>query len=112
MNNNNAAKKKKKLYLLLIVLIFMLATLSHRFFYRSIDLKQYQNIESGMSREQVDRILGSPVKVSKHSCTCHGRTEIWRYNIKFSLLAVTVWFRDSADGSMVVFDKVWGFIPQ
>ena len=102
--------KKKQGYLLIALIALMLALFSHRFFYRSIDLKQYQSIELGMDIEQVKSDLGSPVKVSKHYCSCHGASEVWCYNAKFSLLVVTVWFKPSTNGSMVVFDKVWGFI--
>jgi len=107
---NDMIKKRKKVYLLLVSVIIMCAVFSYRFFYRSIDLKQYQAIDLGLNIEQIKTFLGSPIKLSKHYCSCHGASEVWRYNIKFSLLAATVWFKSSDDGSMVVFDKVWGFI--
>ncbi|MDP8216050.1 MAG: hypothetical protein P9L98_01845 [Candidatus Kaelpia imicola] len=102
--------KGKQGYILIALIVLMVAVFSFRFFYRSVDLKQYQSIESDMDIEQVKAVLGSPVRVSRHYCSCHGASEVWRYNIRFSLLAVTIWFKPSAGGSMVAFDKVWGFV--
>ncbi len=102
--------KKKQGYILIVLIAVMLTVFSFRFFYRSIDLRQYQGIELGMDIEQVETFLGSPVRVSEHYCSCHGASEVWRYNLKFSLLAATVWFKPSNCGDMVVFDKIWGFV--
>ncbi|MDD5613796.1 MAG: hypothetical protein PHQ54_01845 [Candidatus Omnitrophica bacterium] len=89
----------------------MAVVFSWRFFYRSIDRNQYWQIEYGMNTEEVGRILGEPVKKIKYSCSCHGDSEVWRYNAKYSLLAVTVWFKSAQEGTLRVFDKIWGFIP-
>ncbi|MDP8253275.1 MAG: hypothetical protein P9X27_02630 [Candidatus Kaelpia aquatica] len=104
--------KRKQGYILIALIVLMLTVFSYRFFYRSIDLEQYQSVGLGMDTEQVKAVLGSPVRVSKHYCSCHGASEVWRYNIRFSLLAATTWFKSPGGGSMVVVDKVWGFISQ
>ena len=104
------AKKKQQVLILASLIIIMAVVFSYRFFYCSIDSGQYQKITSGMKTTQVISLLGVPVKVSKYFCSEHGPSEVWRYNVKYSLFVVTVWFKPSQEGEMCVFDKIWGFV--
>jgi len=92
------------------LVVIMAVVFSYRFFYRSIDSEQYQRVASGMKTTQIRNLLGEPIKVSKYFCSEHGPSEVWYYNIRYSLFVVTVWFKPSEEGEMCVFDKIWGFI--
>jgi hypothetical protein len=82
---------------------------SYRFFYRSIDKSQYQQVEIGMSRDEIRNILKEPVKITSYASSRYGRSEVWVYNIKYSLLMVSIWFRPDEKNIMRVFEKTWGF---
>ena len=103
-------KKKQQVLILTGLIIVMAVVFSCRFFYRSIDNEQYRKVASGMKIAQVENILGKPVKISKYFCPEHGPSEVWHYNVRYSLFVVTVWFKPSEDGEMCVVDKIWGFV--
>ncbi|OQX83978.1 MAG: hypothetical protein B6D53_01125 [Candidatus Omnitrophica bacterium 4484_49] len=102
-------KQKKKLIYLVLLIIVMIFTYSYRFFYRSIDVHQYQAVQIGMTKREVKDILGEPVKISYYFCQTHGPSEIWRYNIKYSILSACIWFKLAADKKLRVTKKTWGF---
>lgn len=101
--------KNKQITLLIILIIIMVGTYSYRFFYRSITKEQYNLIHNGMSVDEVRELLAQPVKISRYYCSCHGHSEVWRYNIKYSLSAVSIWFKPDKENKMCVFDKTLGF---
>ncbi|MDP8233949.1 MAG: hypothetical protein P9M06_04005 [Candidatus Saelkia tenebricola] len=104
------SEKRQKILILISLVIIMVIVFSYRFLYRSIDKHQYQKITSGMNIDEIKYVLGEPVKISKYFCQHHGASEVWRYNIKHSLLVVTVWFQPTAEGEMCVYNKAWGFL--
>jgi outer membrane protein assembly factor BamE (lipoprotein component of BamABCDE complex) len=102
-------KQKKKIIYLILLIIVMIVTYSYRFFYRSIDAQQYQAVKIGMTKAEVKDLLGEPVKISYYICQTHGPSEIWRYNIKYSILSACIWFKLAPDKKLRVAKKTWGF---
>lgn len=102
-------KKARQRIVLGILLIIMVISYSYRFFYLSIDESQYRQVNIGMSADEIRNILKEPVKVTSYACSTHGRSEVWVYNIKYSLLMVSIWFKPDEKNTMRVFEKTWGF---
>ena len=103
------SKQNKKVIYLILLIIVMIITYSYRFFYRSIDAQQYQSVQIGMTKQEVKDLLGEPVKISYFVCQTHGPSEIWRYNIKYSILSTCIWFKQASDKKLRVAKKTWGF---
>ncbi len=87
----------------------MIITYSYRFFYRSIDAQQYQSVQIGMTKQEVKDLLGEPIKISYFISQKHGLSEIWRYNIKYSISCACIWFELASDDKLRVKKKTWGF---
>ncbi len=103
------SKQNKKVIYLIILIIVMIITYSYRFFYRSIDAQQYQSVQIGMTKQEVKDLLGEPVKISYFISQQYGPSEIWRYNIKYSILSACIWFELAPDKKLRVSKKTWGF---